>query len=314
MTNWSTLKKGDLVDIVASTPGIKILTLEKDIEFLCHFVLKLGLVPRVNIDGLRKGAQFFSLPALETRKKELIKAVEAHDSKAIWMIRGGYGTSQILQALRNTLKPKNCKLVIGYSDINCLHLWLHKFWNWPSLHARVLYEYLENQEPQDIDSLKDIIFGKKEFVEFNNLIPLNRAANVINYIEGKITGGTIQVLQSGIGLDWQFEAKDKIIFLEEIFDRGVRLYRSLDHFHQLGLLRDAKAIIFGDIMCGKELDGSENCDLAIKNFADQINIPVFSISGIGHGRFNHPLPLNTMARIKKLEQDFNLSVNCNSYI
>ncbi|MEK6734452.1 MAG: LD-carboxypeptidase [Pseudomonadota bacterium] len=297
MKNWYYLKQGDIIDIVATTPGVKVATLKRDLTHLSSFVRNLGLEPRINFESILKGANFFEEAAQAVRQEELIKALKAKDSKAIWFIRGGYGTAQLLNQLSSVSPPENPKLLIGYSDINSLHLWVQKFWKWTGLHARVLYEYLETQDINDIESLKNIIFGKQESISFDNLVPLNKHAQVNQVIDSFIIGGTMQVLQSGIGLSWQFDAKDKILFFEEIFDRGVRLERTLNHFKELGLLKDARAIIFGDIICGKEIDGSETCNQAIKHFASKIDIPALHIPGIGHGALNHPLPLNTPSKL-----------------
>ena len=294
---WDYLKAGDVVDIIATTPGIGIKNLKEDLLFLSHLIEYIGLIPRINFDAIFLGADYFSNTALEIRKEELYKAIFHSNSKAIWVIRGGYGTSKLLNSLEKTRAPKISKLIIGYSDINCLHLWLNKFWNWPSLHARVLYEFLNNENKPDFDEVVKIITGKERKIVFHNLIPINQLAEQKQVIKAVITGGTIQVLQSGIGLDWQFNAKNKILFFEEIFDRGVRIDRTLNHFYQLGLFDQAKAIIFGDILCGVEADGSENCDLAIKRFAQNLDVPVLSLPGIGHGKRNHPLPLNTESKI-----------------
>jgi muramoyltetrapeptide carboxypeptidase len=294
---WSYLNKGDVVDIITTTPGIAKATLEKDLQLLCLFINKLGLEARYNLQDIYNGADFFSSSAQQVRQDSLSKALLAKDSKAIWIIRGGYGTAKLLPQLHALKKPSFNKLVIGYSDINCLHIWLHKFWNWTSLHYRVLYEYLETQDQVDIDKFKDIIFGKSEIVNFSNLSPLNDSAKCDHNIIAKITGGTVQVIQSGIGLPWQLDSVGKILFFEEIFDRAVRLDRSLYHFTELGLFNQAKAIIFGDIICGAEVNGLTLCDQAIKYFADSLKIPVFSLPNIGHGALNYPLPLNSQAKL-----------------
>ena len=294
---YSYLNPGDIIDIVATTPGIAIDSLGADLEYLANFVEGLGLVPRFDKEALLKGADFFSNIAQEYRQQDLHRALEAQDSKAIWFIRGGYGTSKLLPKLAQIKEPKSPKLLIGYSDINCLHLWVHKFWQWPSLHARVLYEFLHESHHQDLELLKEIIFGKQEQITYSNLIPLNKAAKDAQIITAPITGGTMQVIQTGIGLNWQFDAENKIVFFEELFDRGVRLERTLSHFMQLGLLDKAKAILFGDIICAPEANGKEICSLAIKNFAENMNIPVLSMPNIGHGELNYPLPLNTQSTL-----------------
>ena len=293
MNNWNYLKKGDLVEVIATAPGIAIETLEKDLNAVKNFLNSLGLASHIDAKKIAAGAAYFSNEAQAIRQLSLIEAFKNEQAKAIWCLRGGYGTSKLLPSLSQIVKPKHPKLLIGYSDINCLHLWLGKHYNWPSLHARVLYDFTSKQDHLDLESLKEIIFGVKEKVSYDQLIPLNKAAKTNQIIEAKITGGTLQVLQSGIGLPWQFDSSDKILFFEEIFDRGVRLDRTLNHFKELGLFKSAKAILFGDIICGSESNGQQHCDLAIGHFAANINIPVLSINSIGHGVLNYPLPLNT---------------------
>lgn len=293
--NWSYLKQGDIVDIIATAPGIDTSNLEQDLKTIRKFVESLGLKPRIDSLAIRNGAESFSSAAQEVRQKDLIKALLAEDSKAIWFLRGGYGTSKLLPALASFPKPNKPKLLIGYSDLNCLHLWVGKFWHWPSLHARVLYDFLKRQDYADLAVLKNVIFGLTEQVKYLNLSPLNEASKQLQEIKAVITGGTMQVIQSGVGLPWQFDPTDKILFLEEIFDRGVRLDRTLHHFSELGLFNKAKAILFGDIICGLENSGEQHCDLAIHNFAKNLNIPVLSIANIGHDFLNYPLPLNANA-------------------
>ncbi len=293
MNNWSYLKPGDIVDVVATAPGVELITLEQDLEVIRKFLISWGLKPRINNQAIAEGAKFFDNEAQKIRQRELELALSSSESKAIWFLRGGYGTSKLLANLIHIPKPTKAKLLIGYSDLNCIHLWVGKFWNWPSIHGRNLYDFIKRQDYVDIECLKAIIFGKQDFIEYTNLLPLNEAAKQSNEIEAVLTGGTAQVLQSGVGLPWQFDPANKILFLEELFDRGVRLDRTLNHFRELGLFDKVKAIIFGDIICGLENNGEQHCDLAISHFAANMDVPVLSISNIGHDFLNYPLPLNT---------------------
>lgn len=299
--HWTHLRSGEIVEIIATTPGLDISKIDELIAFTAELAKISGINLKINREKIIKGADYFSNNALKIRQEELIRALTDPKVRAIWCIRGGYGTSRLLPMLHNLVKPKISKLIIGYSDINCLHLWLNKFWDWPSLHAKVLYELFEEKNFNYGLGIKSLLCDNTNIIEYCNLIPLNSKALEHKLIKGKITGGTVQVLQSGIGLDWQFQSKNKIIFLEEIFDRGVRLERSLNHFKQLNLFSEAQAILFGDITCGAESDGTKKCDQAIKYFAENIDIPVLQIPGIGHGEQNKPLPLNLEAELNLRE-------------
>ncbi len=79
MLGWLHLEPGDVVDIIATTPGIKTTTLETDCKFLCQFIENFGLVPRLNISSMVEGAEFFSPNALRVRQQELKKALYMND-------------------------------------------------------------------------------------------------------------------------------------------------------------------------------------------------------------------------------------------
>ena len=95
-------------------------------------------------------------------------------------------------------------------------------------------------------------------------------------------------------------------FLEEIYDRGVRIDRTLMQFNQLGIFNKTKAIIFGDILCGNDPQGGQTCFAAINYFASNLKIPVFSIKNFGHGNKNFPLPLNVECLITTKANNFAL--------
>ena len=310
---WKYLKPGDIIDIVATAPGVSTQTLEQDLNAIKKFILELGFTPRFNIKKIATSAEFFDDNGLKIRQEELIEALVNNSSKAIWFLRGGYGAFKLLDGLNDLVIPAIPKLLIGFSDLNAIHIWINKKWGWPSLHYRNLYDFRNDQDFADLGTFKQIISGKLKQVIYSNLIALNELAKTTHEIEGCITGGTIQVLQAGIGLSWQFDAENKILFFEEVFDRGVRIDRALYQFKQLKLFDKAKAIIFGDIVCGSEGDGSKNCEQAIKYFAENINIPVYSIADIGHAHLNFPLPLNTAARIKKINDSASIEVTSGGF-
>ena len=305
LKNFS-LKPGDVIDVIATTPGIEIADLVKQIDKLQRVFDFLELRANFNIEALLAGAKFFCDDATKVRQNELIKAL-SNDNKAIWFFKGGYGSAKLLAELKNYQQYFKPKILIGYSDLSSIHSWVNKFMHWPSIHASTLNEYLNKDGGDELQILKNLLFNSKETLVYDSLVPLNEAAKQESLeINGKITGGTLQVLQSGIGLEWQIDAADKILFLEEVYDRGVRIERTLTQFSQLGIFNQTKAIIFGDIICGDDPQGGQSCNLAINYFAANIKIPVFTIENFGHGKQNFPLPLNSECLITTKANNFAL--------
>ena len=79
----------------------------------------------------------------------LKRALLSPDSSAIWCVRGGYGTQKLMPFLMRMKKPKNPKLLIGYSDITVLQVFLNLKWQWPALHFPVLNHFCLNVPADD---------------------------------------------------------------------------------------------------------------------------------------------------------------------
>ncbi len=286
---WDSLKKGDIVDLIAPGYGIK----PNEIQPCKEYIESLGLIARVSENLL--GDDPFSSHNEEERAKQLIHALLAEDSKAIWCLKGGYGTANIIPALEKITPPTKQKLVIGFSDITALHLFLNNKWGWSTLHGAVVWQLMKNRiNAQSIALLNDIIFGKNTQQHYP-LTPLNNFSNDIT--EGKITGGNLMLIQSSVATSWQIRGENNIIFIEDIDERAYRVERILIHLQQAGIFDHTKAVIFGDFVCEEIEDQSENITLVLQRFAKKMSFPVFKISGIGHGEINHPLPLGTKSKI-----------------
>ena len=126
---WEPLKKGDIVDVVA--PGFSIS--DEKLKAGLEFLKDLGLKPRVPNDLF--GEDIVCSHRDEIRLKHLKNAFLAKDSKAIWCVRGGYGSIRLIEELSKLKKPKQNKLFIGYSDACTIHNYLNQFWGFASLHG-----------------------------------------------------------------------------------------------------------------------------------------------------------------------------------
>jgi muramoyltetrapeptide carboxypeptidase len=126
-----------------------------------------------------------------------------------------------------------------------------------------------------------------------NLTPVNDLAKVCTQIRGVITGGNLSIVEHSLATSWQIEAKDKIILLEEVAERGYRIERSLEHLCQGGVFKDAKAVLFGAFNQALEKDGNDYSTIAIARMVAKLNIPAFSIPYVGHSVENPPLPFGT---------------------
>jgi muramoyltetrapeptide carboxypeptidase len=80
-------------------------------------------------------------------------------------LRGGYGSIRILPELNKIKAPFTPKLLIGYSDITSLHVFLTQKWKWSSLHGPLIDRIGENTiTPSEVSDLKSLIFGKSKSI------------------------------------------------------------------------------------------------------------------------------------------------------
>src|SRR5690606_32956556 len=155
--------------------------------------------------------------------------------------------------------------------------------------------------------LEDVIFGRKETVEFSPLEPLNRAAQRKNPLRAQLLGGNLTVLSSAIGTPHSLKAKGKIVFLEDTGERAYRLDRMLHQFSQSKALDGITAMVLGDFIGGEDKDGISRVWSFWKEYAQTVKYPIFRGIPAGHGTVQKTVPLGVTARIENRKGNFVLS-------
>lgn len=290
---WENLNIGDSIDIIAPASHAHQDKLVKGSEWL-H---SLGFKTRIQ-EGMISPDAFFAA-ALDVQFEHLKEAIYS-DSKAIWCLRGGYGSMRLIPKLMKLRPPKKPKLFVGFSDITSLHLFFNQVWNWPTLHGRTISQLsLELEKTPDRKELRDLLFGDIDEVCFKNLKPLNEAAKENMELRSKVVGGNLRMVQSSLGTKIQIDTKGKILFLEDVAERGYSIDRMLEQMVQAKLIdKGLKALVFGDFTEGLERDGKDLTMTAMKRFAERMDYPVLMGMKAGHGqKLNYSVPFNTEAKL-----------------
>ncbi|MEQ1878532.1 MAG: LD-carboxypeptidase [Bdellovibrionia bacterium] len=287
---WKPLEPGDIVDVVAPASACRPAELKRAVKYL----KELGFVPRVPGDLFRK--RFVFSNSDKYRYEHLRKCLLDARSKAIWCIRGGYGSVRLLPELQKIKRPAHTKLFIGLSDITSVHNFLNQEWNWPTIHGPVLAR-MGSEAPSKRErlELEKLIRGQIAEVEFR-LKPMNAAARKRTRIKSRVVGGNLETISAAQGTDWQVDTRGKILFIEEVNERGYRVDRRLVNLKLTGQLEGAKALVFGDFIGGAEPEsGRKMWKDAIQDLAQTLKIPVYSGIHSGHGPLQRPVPFNTKA-------------------
>lgn len=228
----------------------------------------------------------------EMRFKHLKDALLSEADEII-NIKGGYGLTRLLPNLMKLPKPAKMKMMYGISDATALHIFLNQIWDWPTVHGPAGGQL--SMQTVDADSINRTLRILEEGLSactLSELIPLNAVAKEMKSLKGKIRGGNLTLVQTSLGTPWQLDVSDKILFLEEVNERGYRIDRILTHLQQAQFFKGVKAVLFGDFIKGEEPNGTTLIWDVLQRFAHEASFPVFKLPGCGHGNQNYPIPFN----------------------
>lgn len=206
----------------------------------------------------------------------------------IWSFRGGYGSTEIVFDCLD-LHVTTPKILIGFSDITALHFLMFQKYNLPSIHGSVGTALLKLQSDMMPD-LMSVLGGNNMVVSLNNL----NTSVASNKVEGRIVGGNLTIVCNMIGTKLNPDFDDKIIFLEDINEKGYHVHRHLLHMKNAGLFQRVRAVVFGDFT-----NSDEYLERSIASFCKQHipDIPSYRAEGIGHGSINYPIVFGGEASI-----------------
>jgi muramoyltetrapeptide carboxypeptidase len=313
--SWSVLKKGDIIDLVAPSSAYH----SQHIKLIKKVFAEYGIEAREIYAKQEPTPLGYSAPA-ELRMNNLIKAINAPDSKAVWAVRGGAGASNLLPELLAYEPPEKQKPVIGFSDTTALHLFLNSKWNWATIHGVVAefnaeVDQLDNNSinrDSKIKEILDVLMGKTHQLVYKNMQPLNTAAHRKSNIQAKLIGGNLTLMSTALGTNFFSYKEPFILVLEDIGNTIHQLERFLDQIAYSDFLQYGRGIILGEFFESSR-DSEEQkklTDLVLNRFANKVSRPVFRLNRFGHSKLNIPLILGTKAKISKNNNgDFTLSID-----
>lgn len=288
------LQYGDKVGFISPAGPIK----EERLEGAISFFNSLGLKVVIGEHALDKCGYLAGTD--EHRAEDFNLMFKDKSIKGIFCLRGGYGSSRILDKLDFNLIKKNPKLFCGYSDITILHFVLNKMCNLATFHSPMpCTEFYKEIDTHTTDSFKKNIFNST-----NNLIlsnPANISMNVIKsgVGKGRLVGGNLSVILSSLGTKYEIDFNNKILFLEEIDEPPYKIDRMILQLTQSGKLNKCNGIILGYFSGCNPSDSNTSLSLhdIFKTYLCSYNIPVVSDFACGHELPSNTIPLGLLTHV-----------------
>lgn len=223
----------------------------------------------------------------DRRAADLSDAMLDPAIKAIFVARGGYGLTRIVDRLPWSAFARAPKWIVGFSDVTALHVACASN-AVASVHGPNVTG-LGRARPQDrFRALRAVEDQGKGFRWA--LDPIAPGA-----CEGTLFGGNLALLEAMAASNALVVPEGAIVILEDVTERPYRVDRMLTSLAPH--LRRAGAIVFGDFTeCDAGPDGVCVEDV-LSDFARRLGKPCFRGAPVGHGDRNEAFIVGARARI-----------------
>jgi muramoyltetrapeptide carboxypeptidase len=227
--------------------------------------------------------------------------------KAVFAIRGGFGSAHLLDRLDYGLLRRNPKIFLGYSDITAMHLAIQRHAGLVTFHGPiVLAEFTDYTQTWFRRALFDTapLGALTNPADTNTLRPAHMLRTVRpGKARGRLIGGNLSLVSATMGTPYEIETRGRILFLEDTEEEPYHIDSMLTQLRLAGKLQAAAGIVFGECRdCRpREFQPSYESTLSLGEVLDEIlgklDVPVLSGLAIGHTGDQLTLPLGVMASL-----------------
>ena len=298
MTTPPLLQKGDTVALVATARKNIDDNLKPAIELLQSWGLNYTIGSSIGLD-------FNQLAGTDAqRAADLQGQLDNPNIKAIWCVRGGYGTVRIVDLLDFKAFKRSPKWIVGFSDVTVLHNHLNTM-GFESIHAAMPVSIARASDLAKT-TLRQALFGERITIE-SPPNPLNKYGTAT----GVLVGGNLSILYSLLGSTSAIDCHDKILFIEDLDEYLYHIDRMMYNLSRNGCLGSLRGIVVGAMtkMKDNDIPWGKNALEIIDEITAKYKIPTIFNFPAGHIQDNRALVLGSKATISVNEFGGKLSLD-----
>lgn len=289
----SRLQQGDMVGLVcpaSPTTVDRVLACKAFVEGMGYQV-KLGRSCFESFHGYLAGKK-------EQRAKDINQMFADPKVKAIFCIRGGYGSSQLMELLDYEMIARNPKIFVGYSDISNLNIAFNTLCQMVTFHGPMVSSNMLEHYDDYTKSCFETTIHMGDELKFNNPVSEPLRIIVAGQASGPITGGNLALIINMLGTFYAPDFRGKILLIEDINESIPRIHRMLDQLRLLKVFDQVAGVLIGDFSgCDKEEHGRYDVNDFMKEYFSELFVPVISNLKVGHCHPTATIPLGMTCRI-----------------
>ncbi len=286
------LREGDAVALIAPAGP---LDGPEDLQRACAAVEVLGLRPRVGANALERYGYLAGSDA--QRAEDFNVAARDPDIRAIFAMRGGYGTLRILDLLDYGALRADPKVLLGYSDLTALLNAVSARSDLVTFHGPVAA--ISPFTQMVVDALRRAVcvarpLGTLHVPEMETICS--------GTASGRLAGGNLSLLAALIGTPYAVDTRDTLLFFEDVDEAPYRIDRMLTQMRLSGGLGNAAGIVAGrfhncDVPEDARTPDSFGSVQAIDDRLRDLAVPSLRGALIGHIEEQWTIPIGARATL-----------------
>jgi muramoyltetrapeptide carboxypeptidase len=289
------LRSGEVIGVIAPASPMKHDRLEHGIRYLENLGYKIKFGKFVHHEhGYLAGRD-------RERADDINRLFRDRQVKAIFCIRGGYGTPRLLSLLDFHAIRLNPKIFVGYSDITAIQLAMLRHaglvtFSGPMVAAEMakgLDAFTEESfwrmltHPEPFGALARPAGGKYQLIAGGEA-------------SGPIIGGCLSLVVSLVGSPHFPNVNGSIFCVEEIGEAPYRIDRMLTQLREAGALQRLGGFVLGQMTDCVPTDNepSQTIDDLMRDFIKPLKIPAIAGLDYGHENVKYTLPFGVRAELQ----------------
>jgi len=221
--------------------------------------------------------------------------------KAIFALRGGYGSPRLLPLLDWAALRRQPKIFSGFSDLTALQLAIFRKCRLVTFSGPMpAVEFWKDPDPGTEEQFWRLLTSAKK--PGTLALPSSPAAEAwrVGKAEGTLLGGNLSLIASLLGTPFLPSLQGAILALEEVEESPYRVDRLLTHLRNAGLSRKISGLALGQFTRCEPKDSSaphRTTPQVLRDFAESVPGPILANLPYGHIPKKITLPLGARVRL-----------------
>ncbi|HXG37629.1 MAG TPA: LD-carboxypeptidase [Bacteroidota bacterium] len=290
------LQKGDLVALLspASAPS----STEK-IEKAVRYLESLGY--RVQVGKHAAKVHGYLAGTDEERAADLNTMLHDPKVRAIFAVRGGYGTPRLLSRVDYRAVKRDPKIIAGYSDVTALQLALFRKTGLVTFSGPMAgVEMWEKIDPYTEENFWRVVTSPTRIGLLANPPEEPTQALRPGKATARLLGGNLSLLISLLGTPYAPNFKRSLLLLEEVDEAPHRVDRMFAHLMNARVLEKIKGLLLGKFTDCVPKDPSQphfTTEEVLRQYAEKLRVPVLANVLYGHIPKKLTIPIGLKTRL-----------------